>query len=382
MKIREADIGDKERWDSFVESEDGDFYSYFDWKYFYETRGDRYIPLMIETESSQLLGIFPLVKEKRFLYSILESLPEGGGDFLIKNDLSESEKYEVIRELVKYIDSHYAKGCAGLFIKERLTYFDKRYNVPLGARTDRGLKYFYNETTGFPCTHIVEIKTPFEENHWNMWSRQLKQHIRKAVSKGVTIVHDRELAHIDQFIVMLGKNYERHGNKRFIDDETRLRIQMFKDKTKLYIALLDGQPVAGLLCHYTPSTCHLAKIGSHTRDNSGAEKLCIKVAIEEACSDKYKYADLGMSTDDNTAFYKGQFKPIRIPLGTYEKRYSTIRYCFYLVSVLSETLRSDKMYLWHNRNNIMRKVFSRTLKKNDHASEGQIQKNPLIVNKG
>jgi hypothetical protein len=369
MKIREANVVDRERWDSFVDNEGGDFHLYFDWKYFYETRGDRFIPLMIESDSSRLLGIFPLVKEKRRLYSVLKSLPEAGGDFLIKNDLSDSEKYDAVCTFMRHIDLEYAGDCAGLCIKERITYFNERYNVPSKARADCGLQYFYNETTGFPCTHVAELKNPFQECHWKIWSRQLKQHINKAINNGVTVIQDHDLSYIDQFIVMLGRNYRRHGNKRFIDDETRIRFRMFKEKTKLYIALFQGQPVAGLLCHYTPTTCHLAKIGSYTKDDGRAEKLCLKVAIEQACLDNYKYVDFGGSTDYNTAFYKGQFKFTRVPLGTYEKKYSTIRYCFYLTSVLAETLRTDKLYLWKNRNKIFRKLLNRTVKKRSSRAE-------------
>ncbi|MGA2668942.1 MAG: hypothetical protein ABSF32_08495 [Ignavibacteria bacterium] len=86
----------------------------------------------------------------------MEPLPEGCGDFLIKNDLPESEKYKIMHDLIKYIDSNYAKGCAGLFIKERITYFDQKYKVPINTRFDSGLKYSYNEISGFPCAHIIE----------------------------------------------------------------------------------------------------------------------------------------------------------------------------------------------------------------------------------
>jgi hypothetical protein len=364
MKIREADINDKNQWDSFVDSEDGDFNLYFGWKQFYESRGDSYIPLMIESDSSQLLGIFVLVKQKKFLYSILESIPEGGGDFLIKNDLSDLEKHDVVCALIKYVDLNYSKGCACLIIRERLAHFDERYKVPATARIDCGLVYHYNETTGFPCTHILEAKVPFEENHWNMLPRQLKQKINKAVRSGVTVINDKELTYRDEFIVMLAENYKRHQNKRFIDDETKIRIQTFKDKTRLYVALQDGQPIAGLLCQYTPLTCCLMKVGSYTRNNSNAEQLCFKVAIEDACNSGYKHVDFGVSTEENSRFYKEQYKFTTIPAGTYEKTYSMFRYRLYQASTLRDILRKDKFYLWNNRGKIAKIIFGVTIKKN------------------
>jgi hypothetical protein len=363
MNVREADIKDKERWDSFVDSEGGDHYLYLDWKQFYEIRGNRFIPLMIESDSSQLLGILPLVREKKFLYSTLESLPEGGGGFLIRNDLSESEKHDVISSLVKYIDIHYSKDCASLIIRERMAYFDSRYGVPAAIWTECGFKYNYNETTGFPCTHIIELKKPFMEHHWNTWPGKLRQNINKAVKNEVTVIHDRELIYQNEFIVMLGENYKRHKNKRFIDDETNLRINLFKEKTKLFIALLNGQPIAGALCHYTPLTCYGVKVGSYTKDNSSAVKLCIKVAIEDACNAGYKYFDLGISTDENTAFYKGQFQPVRIPAGTYEKTYSVLSHRLYQASMLLDIFRKDKMYFWNNRGKLCKEIFGLVSKK-------------------
>jgi hypothetical protein len=360
VKVREADSNDKDMWDSFVDSEGGDYHLYFDWEQFYKTRGDRFIPLMVESGSSQLLGIFPLVREKKFLYFILESLPEGGGGFLVKNDLSESEKHDVICALVKYVDLNYAKGCARLIIRERMAYFNSRYSVPVAARTDSGLIYNYNETTGFPCIHVIEIKQPFEEFYLKTWPRILRQNINSAVKNGIMIIHDRDLLYLDQFISMLAENYKRHKNKRFIDEETKVRIKMFREKTRLYIAIRNGQPIAGLLCQYTPLTCHLAKVGSYSRNNGNAEKLCFKIAIEEAYTAGYKYVDFDISTDENTAFYKGQFRATRIPAGTYEKTYSVFRYRFYQVSLLWGILRKDKMYLWRNRGKILKKIFSKT----------------------
>jgi hypothetical protein len=353
MKIREADNSDRNNWDSFVDSEGGNFCLYYDWKQFYEARGDRFIPLMIETDSSQLMGIFPMAKEKTLLYSFLES--EGG--FLFKKDLSEFEKHEAMCALVKHVDSNYSKGCSGLFVKEWKAHFDNRCNIPVAACFDSGFKYHYCEATGFPCTHIMELKTPFEERHWNVWPRQIKQQIKKAISNGVVIIHDQELSYINQFIVMLGKNFKRHKNNRSIVHDTKVRARVFKEKSKLYIALQNGQPVLGLLCHYTPLTCFCALLGSYERDSGGASKLCFKIAIEEACNDGYKYVNFGMSDDENTALYKERFKqPIKLPMGTYGKKYSPFRYRLYQACELFDELRKDKMYLWHNRNKLWEKI--------------------------
>ena len=64
MIVREATLEDKLARDSFVDSEDGGFFHYFDWKHVYEARGDQFIPLLIETAPSRLVCILPVVKEE------------------------------------------------------------------------------------------------------------------------------------------------------------------------------------------------------------------------------------------------------------------------------------------------------------------------------
>jgi hypothetical protein len=364
VKVREADIGDKIRWDSFVDNECGDFYLYFDWKYIYESLGYRFIPLMIENDSSQILGILPLAKHKKFLYSILESIEEGGGGFLLKKELSESEKYEIIRSLVKHVDRDYSKGCSRLYIRKSILYLrectdisDTRFTVPEKALIDSGLKYNFNETTGFPCTHVLELKQPFEEHIWRgLWSHNLRNRINKAVRNGVTVLEDKEFKYKDIFIDMLNANYRRRSNKRDIKDETKAKFDIFKDKTKLFIALQDGQPIAGLLCLYTPSICQLTRLGSYSRDTGNSSTLCVKVAIEDACNAGYRFCDFGMSTEPSVAFFKSKFGSVQVPIGIYKKTYSFPRNRAHQASQLLEVLREDKMYLWKNRKKLLKKL--------------------------
>jgi hypothetical protein len=365
MKIREATLNDKVAWDSFVDNEDGSFYLYYDWKYIYEIRGRRYIPLMIENDSSRLVGIFPIVKEKRLLYSTLGSLPDGTSGGLLKKELSETEKYNAICALVKYIDSNYSRGCSTFYIRENVILTDKQSAVPPEALLDNGFIYSYDNSTGLPCTHVLELKQPFEEHIWKgLWTHDLRKQINKAIRDGVIVIEDRELNYAEHFIGMLTESYRRLKNKSPIIDETKVRFSIFKNKTKMFIALLNDQPIAGVLCHYTPSACYLAKIGSYEKNTGGASKLCNKTAIEDACSTGYRFADLGMSTSQSVAFFKEQFKFTRFTMGTYVKRYSNLRTFFQQVSIFLEYVRIDRMYLWHNRHRIWNKIIHTIVKKN------------------
>jgi len=364
LKIREATDEDKIAWDTFVDTIGGNFGLYFDWKYFYELQGGRYIPLITEDDSSQIIGILPLVKRKNFLHSTLESLPEGGGGVLLKKELSESEKYEATRALIEQVDQYHSQGCSGLSIRKSVLWnsvctdlVDSRDTMPEKAMVDSGLTYKYNETTGFPCTHVMELKQPFEEYIWKgMWPGRLRNLINKAVRNGINVIEDQEFKYKDIFTDMLTKNYRRHGNKRNIKDETRFRFEIFKDKTKLFIALRDGQPVAGELCHYTVDTCKLAKLGSYARETGHASKLCVKAAIEDACNAGYRFVESGISTTPDVADFKLQFKFVTLPFGTYQKTYSVLRNRVHQTSQLFEVLRNDKTYIWKNRRKLWNRI--------------------------
>jgi len=102
-------------------------------------------------------------------------------------------------------------------------------------------------------------------------------------------------------------------------------MNVFRDKIKLFVALRDGQPIATLLCHYTPSTCYLARVGSHEKDTGNAYRLCWKAAIEDACNAGLRFADFGYTDTEGLAFFKERYRGTRVPIRVYKKRYSILR---------------------------------------------------------
>jgi hypothetical protein len=102
-------------------------------------------------------------------------------------------------------------------------------------------------------------------------------------------------------------------------------VNIFKDKTRLFVALEDGRPVEIQLCHYTPTTCALWEAGSFSKDTDDANKYCYQSAIQDACDNGYKYAHLGGSYTEGLAQFKDSFKAVRVPIILYQKRYSSVR---------------------------------------------------------
>jgi hypothetical protein len=350
MRIREATLDDKSAWDSFVDAEDGSFFHYFDWKYVYEAGGKQFIPLLAETDQSQLIGILPVAKEKRLFYSTLDSLPEGAsGGCLIKRGLSDEERLQATSALLQYLDTDYSRGCSTFTLNEDLTLAAKECEDPTAALTGNGFRFIFDRSTRLPCTHVLELKQPFEENIWKRWRSDHRGLLNKAVRSGVVVIQDRELNYADDFIDMLYENHRRHGSKPPTRDEIKTRLNVFRDRSKLFLAMLDGQPIMALLCHYTPSTCYLAKVGSYEKDTDNANKLCWKVAIEDACNAGYRFVEFGITATPGLAFFKERFKGTRVPMRIYEKSYSIWRTLLEKAPVLMSNAWHDRSYIWKNR---------------------------------
>ncbi len=326
MRIREATVEDRAAWDSFVDAEGGSFSLYFDWKYVHEVEGSQFIPLLVETAPSQLAGILPVVRENHLLYSTLDSGRGGGAQgLLLKKEFSDGERSEAITRLLEYVDSHCSRRCSSFKLAESPRPLDELSEEPTAALVNVGFRFRYNRATHLPCNFILPLGQPFEETVWRKWPRRHRQHITNAAKGGVVVVEDRELKYAEDFVLMANETIMRHGLRPLTRDDLMSRLEVFREKTKLFVALLDGQPVVTLLCHYTPSTCYMARVGTHEKDTNYANRLCYKVVIEDACSAGFRFADFGYTDTESLAFFKDRFRGTRVPVRVYDKRYSVIR---------------------------------------------------------
>lgn len=357
MRVREATWEDKPAWDSFVDSEGGSFFHYYGWKSVYEAGGSQFIPLMAEADHSRVVGILPIAKKKRPLCSTLDSLPEGAsGGYVVKRELGDEERHEAISALLEHVDTNLSGGCSTFTLNEHLTLADGAIERPTAALVSKGFRFRFDTSTRLPCTHVLELRPPFEENVWKRWSRSLRQEVNKAARSGVVVIQDREFKHAEVFANMLMDVHRRHGSKPPTRDEIKTRLDVFKGRSKLFVALLDGQPIVILLCHYTRSTCHLAKVGTYEKDTGSANKLCYKVAIEDAFNSGHTFVDLGMSLTPSLAFLKERFGASRVPMRIYEKSYSVPRTFIEKAPVLVSSAWRDRNYIWDNRRKIWDRI--------------------------
>ncbi len=326
MRVREASAEDRAAWDSFVDSEGGAFSLYYDWKKVYEAGGHHLTPLLAETASSQIAGILPVVREDRPLYSIIDCGRGGGAQgFRLASQLSDAQRDEATARLLEYVDGHCSHRCSVFRLAEASTSAGDLSEEPTAAIIKSGFRFRYNRSTHLPCNFILPLRQPFQETVWKTWPRRHREVLRQTARSGVAVIDDREFTYAEDLVPMMASNDARHGARPLNRAEVMARLDVFRDKTKLFVALREGQPLAMLLCHYTPSTCYLARVGCYQKDTENANKLCWKTAIEDACNAGYQFADFGLTHTESLAFFKARYAGTRVPVRTYEKTYSIPR---------------------------------------------------------
>ncbi len=354
MEIREARDEDEPAWNAFIKAEGGNFLHDFNWKRFLEARSGQFIPLLVETAPGKLVSILPIAKEKKIFYSVLNSY---GGGLLLKKDLTDAEKREITTKLIRYVDANYSSGCSRIELNENLPPDSQLSEEPTPVLIENGFRFRYDKETRLPCQFIIKLKQPFEEHIWKgLWSSKLRNELNKVKRNGVVIIQDHELKYIEEYIDMSHENYKRHETVPPKREEIKIELDTFRDRAKLFVALLDDKPIVTLLCYYYGSTCRLAKIGSYTKETDDVDKLCYATAIEDACNMGYKYADLTVATTPGLASFKERFKGTRIPSRIYDKRYSFPRYVIEMIPVAFKRIRHDRAYFWKNRQKLWSRI--------------------------
>jgi hypothetical protein len=355
MQIRIAQAGENDRWNNFVDSEDGSFFHYFEWKYVYECRNQEYIPLLLEDDSGKIVGIIPLVKNKNSIFSFIESIPEGANSgILLRKDLMEGEKSRAINIIIDHINENFSKSCSHILFKESPLTSDIENKKLL---VNNGFKSKYDYANELPCNYVLKLSQSFEEDIWNrLWGKDLRNEIRKGQKRGVITIIDEDLEYIDDFVEMYLYTFKRLGALPVSKEEIIKRVSIFKNKAKLFIGLHQSKPIISNLCYYTPTTCYWSKIPS----SEGAYKffsnrLITSFAIQNACENGFKYFDFGLSHTSSLASWKAQFRGTRLPVKFYEKDYSPVVTKLGRLLVLSRFSIYNTGYIWNRREELIKK---------------------------
>ncbi len=360
MNIREATTQEKEPWDTFVEREGGSFFHYFDWKTIYEARHWRYIPLLVENETNDIIAILPLVKIRFFLFSKLVSLPDGAsGGVVFKQSLTNREMQQAMQMLITYVDETYAQGCSTFCLKENLSVEDASRKQPTEMLLQNGFRFRFDADLLLPCTYRLPLTPLFDNDIWDgLWGKYLRNHIRKSQKQGVIIREDKEGQYRDDVIAMTLSIYKRFDETPPSKDEMTRRLTTFNGKTKVWVALQNDTPIAALVCYdYHSVLRYASKLGYQTsaRENYTTVFL-LSEAIRDACRQGYQFFEFGVTETTTLARWKEQFKPIKIPLRIYEKNYSALRNFFEKTPYLIKWMMNNHRYLWENRRRLFLRI--------------------------
>lgn len=327
MDVRIASETDKEKWDNFVDREGGSFHLYFNWKYYYEANPlkNRFIPLVIEDEASEILGIFPLEENLNLIYGFLTSLPFGVSDgFLIKNSLNEQDKKMVIQSFLDYIDAHYSNSHSLIKIREFLPFTDSN-TPPTQILIENDFFWLNNINIKLPCTHILHLRKPFKEVIFKNFFKRLRNQIRHSQKTGAKVIIDNDFVYFEDFIEMQIQMIKKFGVDAKKEDYIKIR-NSFKNRIKLFVCLVDSKPISALLCYYTPTTIYAA-IGPYKPEARFYLNYTLPMcaAIRDGCESGYQYFCMGFTHTPALAHYKDKFGTTRIPVRIYTKKFSKFK---------------------------------------------------------
>jgi len=361
IHIYKATPQDQQRWDSFVNENNGSFFHYYRWGQIFLQKKWEFISLIAIDDNEQLLGVFPLFLIKKHFCKILKSLPEGAsGGMIIKTDLTTDEKKQVADAFLTYLETSLPIAAHRIDISENLTYHDEMGNIITQSLFDHGYQKISNTESGLPSTFFLPLSTPFEEKIWKMlWNGNLRNNIRKAQREKVTVIHDENLTYEPDFLKMMRYHYIKMCTPPLSDEELHQRLHVFRDHTDLFVALYQEEPIAFLLCYATPSTMYFSKLPhNYMARKLQTNSLICYHGVKHACEKGYQYVEFGLTFNKNQARWKAKFKGKQIPIRNYQKRCSTSHCLYYdLMDHLLWNIQ-NKESLWHQKDKVKNRLIA------------------------
>jgi hypothetical protein len=327
MQVQIASENSKDKWNQFVDREGGSFFQYYDWKYIYENKKQHhYIPLLIQDSTDSILGIFPIVEQPGPVYPSLSSLPEGASDgFLLKNDLNVHEQNLVVQSFLDFIKEKYFQSHAFFSLRHCLSYSHEPAE-PSAILIENGYQLRDNLPTELPCTYVLHLEKPFKDKVFSSMSSKLRNRIRHTRKCGALVIIDDNFNYFDIFaemhIEMVKKKFGLAQKKEDYDQI----LKIFRNKIKLFVCLVDSEPITALLTYYTPTTAY-GVMGpySHKAEIYLNNALPMCASIRYACDMGYQYFDMGITQTPSLGVYKERFGAKKVPMMIYQKKFSQIK---------------------------------------------------------
>jgi hypothetical protein len=258
---------------------------------------------LVFIKNNQSYVLFPAAEKeiegKRFLVSHPGT---SYGSFIVPEDLSFADSYDIVKSLIKYAKSQKFKGI-------RLTPPPTIYNRRLSNYIDfsllqNGFRYLKREISS-----ILFLEDTVEQN-LDKFKPSHRRAVRKAIKDGVVA---KESDKFDEFYNILQNNLIIRHNvtpTHTLDELLKLK-ELFPDKIKLFGAFLKNKMIAGVINFMCTKDVVLAFYISHDEKHqeTRALNLLFYSIFDWAIKNEFKVFDFGIFTvNEEPNFGLARFK--------------------------------------------------------------------------
>lgn len=223
MLVREAQIEEREKWNNFVEENDGNYLQSWEWADFYATQKDKIWRFVVESEGKEWKAVVFLFKSKSKIGPAVIFVPRG------PVFAAGYEKIKVFTLLLRRIES--------LAKEERVGFFqidiDSNDEALIKVLRDCGFNKAGRDI--LPRYTLILDLTLAPEEIFAQMHEKTRYNIRVAEKRGIEVFVDN--GQLDEFMRLLEKTEKRQKIKLFQRDyfEKMLTVPF----VKLYLARLD-----------------------------------------------------------------------------------------------------------------------------------------------
>jgi lipid II:glycine glycyltransferase (peptidoglycan interpeptide bridge formation enzyme) len=148
-------------------------------------------------------------------------------------------------------------------------------------------------------TYVLELEAPAV-----VWKKLHQKGVRWAIGKarkdGVAVRQDKSLGSIETFFGLNQKTKKKLGVPAHPFNFLKDIIQKLPELSKIYLAEVEGKPVAGIITiSFKDTVCYAYGASDSKYLKYHPNDLLIWNAIEESCNNGYRYFDFGKTAPDD-----------------------------------------------------------------------------------
>lgn len=273
-------------------------YNFSDYTKFYEVNGKEIL--------------VPMMKEKKYEFNLLSSMPFGYGGFFSKSTISFYDIKNLVNQIIR------GRNIILDFTMPPLS------NLPLDFEDSSIIEV----KDSWNYAHILPLKKSFDYIWKNKFNRRARRSIKKAAKNDIKILKGDSLDDFEDYYRIYSKSAEEKWGYETPPDPFDLYKNMYKygsNDVNLYLAQKDNEAIAGYITlNYGKN---IFMYGGSFLSEYGSlhpSSLLYNHIIESGCNNGYEYLNMGSSGDISGVMkFKENFGPELIKTNKF-RAYSTI----------------------------------------------------------